>query len=180
MAAPWVCAVLRLGWTPLTAAAEVSAGLRIGWDHAKTFSQIQQPKAIAMPELKTSAAKMVAAARARVQEIETLDAIAMVDNADVVFVDLRDPRERERSGFIPGSFHCPRGMLEFWVDPESPYHKEIFGQDKKFIFHCASGWRSALSVATLQDMGFDAAHLKEGYSTWEAQGGPVAFPEKRD
>ncbi len=140
---------------------------------------VNQTKANTMPELKTSAANMVAAARARVEEVETADAIGMVGNTDVVFVDLRDPRERERSGFIPGSFHCPRGMLEFWVDPESPYHKEIFGQKKRFVFHCASGWRSALSVATLQDMGFDAAHLKEGFSTWEAQGGPVAFPEKK-
>jgi rhodanese-related sulfurtransferase len=132
-----------------------------------------------MPDLKTTAADMVAAARARIDEVETKDAIPMVGDPDIVIVDLRDPRERERSGFIPGSFHCPRGMLEFWVDPQSPYFKPIFGEDKKFVFHCASGWRSALSVATLQDMGFKAAHLKEGFSTWEKQGGPVAFPEKK-
>lgn len=132
-----------------------------------------------MPELTTSAAKMVAAARARIQEIETKDALAMVNDPNVVFVDLRDVRERQHSGFIPGSFHCPRGMLEFWVDPESPYFKEIFAEDKKFVFHCASGWRSALSVATLQDMGFEAAHLKEGFSTWEKQGGPVEFVQKK-
>lgn len=129
--------------------------------------------------LKTTAAAMVAAARARIEEVETPDAIALVGNPDVLFVDLRDPRERERSGFIPGSFHCPRGMLEFWVDPASPYFKEVFGQDKRFIFHCASGWRSALSVATLHDMGFEAAHLKEGFSTWEAQGGPVEFKTEK-
>lgn len=132
-----------------------------------------------MPELTTSAAKMVAAARARIQEIETKDALAMVNDPNVVFVDLRDVRERQHSGFIPGSFHCPRGMLEFWVDPESPYFKEIFAEDKKFVFHCASGWRSALSVATLQDMGFEAAHLKEGFSTWEKLGGPVEFVQKK-
>ncbi|MBM1691056.1 rhodanese-like domain-containing protein [Sulfitobacter geojensis] len=123
--------------------------------------------------LKTSAAEMVAAARARIEEIETSDAIAMVNDPAVQIVDLRDPRERERTGFIPGSFHCPRGMLEFWVDPDSPYFKEVFAQDKKFVFHCASGWRSAISVATLQDMGFDAAHLKEGFGAWEKAGGPV-------
>lgn len=123
--------------------------------------------------LKTTAAQMVASARARIEEIETPDAIAMVGDPAVQIVDLRDPRERERSGFIPGSFHCPRGMLEFWVDPDSPYFKDVFAQDKKFVFHCASGWRSALSVATLQDMGFDAAHLKDGFSTWEKSGGPV-------
>ena len=123
--------------------------------------------------LKKTAAQMVADARARIEEIDTEDGIAMMDDPNVQIVDLRDPRERERTGFIPGSFHCPRGMLEFWVDPDSPYFKEIFGQDRKFVFHCASGWRSALSVATLQDMGFDAAHLKEGFSGWEKAGGPV-------
>lgn len=123
--------------------------------------------------LKVSAAQMVANARAKIEEIEILDAIAMVDDPNVVIVDLRDVRERQRSGFVPGSFHCPRGMAEFWVDPDSPYFKEVFAQDKKFVFHCASGWRSALTVATLNDMGFNAAHLKEGFSNWEAQGGPV-------
>jgi rhodanese-related sulfurtransferase len=123
--------------------------------------------------LKLSAATMVANARARIEEIETADAIAMAGDPKVQIVDLRDPRERERTGFIPNSFHCTRGMLEFWVDPDSPYFKDVFAQDKKFVFHCASGWRSAISVATLQDMGFDAAHLKEGFSTWEKAGGPV-------
>ena len=132
-----------------------------------------------MKKLKTSAADMVKAARARIEEVETKDLITMVEDPDVVIVDIRDPRERDR-GFIPGSFHAPRGMVEFWVDPESPYHKDVFSQNKKFVFHCASGWRSALTVATLQDMGFDAAHLREGFSTWEAQGGPVAYPDKKD
>ncbi|SHF03741.1 Rhodanese-related sulfurtransferase [Litoreibacter ascidiaceicola] len=123
--------------------------------------------------LKVTAAQMVANARARIEEVETVDAIAMVDDPNVVIVDLRDVRERHRSGYVPGSFHCPRGMAEFWVDPDSPYFKEVFALDKKFVFHCASGWRSALTVATLNDMGFEAAHLREGFSTWEAQGGPV-------
>lgn len=130
-----------------------------------------------MPKLKTTVADMVAAARARIEEIETADAIARLGDPDMVIVDLRDPRERERDGFIPGSFHCPRGMLEFWVDPESPYHKEVFSQDKTFVFHCASGWRSALSVATLSDMGFVAAHLKNGFSDWKKNGGPVEFAD---
>ena len=132
-----------------------------------------------MRKLKTSVAEMVAAARARIEEVETEDALALLEDPMVVFVDIRDVRERQRSGFIPGSFHCPRGMAEFWVDPGSPYFKEIFGQDKRFIFHCASGWRSALTVATLQDMGFEAAHLKDGFSSWEKHGGPVELPEKR-
>lgn len=127
-----------------------------------------------MAQLKTTAAQMVADARARIEEVETVDLIAAVDDPNTVIVDIRDVRERERSGFIPGSVHAPRGMVEFWVDPDSPYHKDVFSQEgKRYVFHCASGWRSALTVATLQDMGFDAAHLREGFSTWEAQGGPV-------
>lgn len=122
---------------------------------------------------------MVAAARERIEEIETPDLIAKVNDPDTVIVDIRDIRERQRSGFIPGSVHAPRGMIEFWVDPDSPYHKDVFSQDKKYVFHCASGWRSALTVATLQDMGFEASHLKEGFSTWETNGGPIEFPEKK-
>ncbi|MEM9030261.1 MAG: rhodanese-like domain-containing protein [Pseudomonadota bacterium] len=132
-----------------------------------------------MPKLKTTAAAMVAAARERIEEIETADLIAMADDPNVVIVDIRDVRERQRSGFIPGSFHAPRGMIEFWVDPESPYYKEIFGQEKKFVFHCASGWRSALTVAMLLDIGFKSAHLKDGFSSWSDSGGPVEFPEQK-
>ena len=127
-----------------------------------------------MISLKTSAAEMVTQARAKIEEIETPDLITMMDDPNVIIVDIRDIRERQRSGYIPGSFHAPRGMIEFWIDPESPYHKDIFAQEgKKYVFHCASGWRSALTVTTLLDMGFEAAHLKEGFSTWEKQGGPV-------
>ncbi len=132
-----------------------------------------------MSRLKISSAEMVAAARDRIEEIETTDMIAMLENPDVVIIDIRDIRERQKSGFIPGSVHAPRGMIEFWIDPASPYYKDVFAQDgRKFIFHCASGWRSALTVATLQDMGFAAAHLKEGFSTWEQHGGPVAYVAK--
>lgn len=126
-----------------------------------------------MVKLNTTAAEMVAKARAEIREIETSDLIAMLDDPNVVIVDIRDVRERQRSGFIPGSFHAPRGMIEFWIDPDSPYFKPVFGEDKQFVFHCASGWRSALTCQTLNQMGFDAAHLREGFSTWEAQGGPV-------
>ncbi|MFK7881591.1 rhodanese-like domain-containing protein [Roseobacter sp.] len=133
-----------------------------------------------MPSLKISSAQMVAEARARIEEIETQDLIAMLEDPNVIVVDIRDIRERQRSGFIPGSFHAPRGMIEFWVDPDSPYFKEVFAQDKKFVFHCASGWRSALTTATLQDMGFEASHLKEGFSTWEKLGGPVTYSEPKE
>ena len=129
-----------------------------------------------MTELKTTAARMVAEARARIEEIDTADLIARADDPDLVIVDIRDIRERKQ-GFIPGSVHAPRGMLEFWIDPKSPYFREVFGQDKTYILHCAAGWRSALATATLNDMGFACAHLRDGFQDWEAQGGPVERPE---
>jgi rhodanese-related sulfurtransferase len=132
-----------------------------------------------MAELTTSAAQMVETARARITEIETSDAIPMHSDPSVVIVDIRDVRERQRQGYIPGAIHAPRGMIEFWIDPQSPYYKQVFGQDDKtYLFHCASGWRSALTVATLQDMGFKAAHLKAGFSDWVRQTGPVEIDEK--
>lgn len=133
-----------------------------------------------MTELKLSASEMVKTARSRIEEIETDDLIAVVDDPNVVIVDIRDIRERQRTGAIPGSVHAPRGMIEFWVDPDSPYHKDVFAQEgKKYVFHCASGWRSSLTVATLQDMGFEAAHLKDGFSSWAEKGGPVEPVEKK-
>ena len=129
--------------------------------------------------LNTTAAEMVAAARERIKEYTSQDVAIMLDDPNVVIVDIRDPRERERTGIIPGAFSCPRGMVEFWIDPESPYFKPIFGEDKTFIFHCASGWRSALTVATLQDMGFEAAHLKDGFSDWAKNGSQIAPLPKR-
>ena len=125
--------------------------------------------------LKTSAADMVAAARARIDEVSAADLVAAhaAGDPDLLIVDIRDIRERARTGHIPGSFHAPRGMIEFWVDPASPYFKPEFAEGRRFVFHCASGWRSALTVATLQDMGFEAAHLAEGFTGWVAAGGPV-------
>ena len=119
------------------------------------------------------------------RKVETLgvsEAVALLDRDDVTFVDLRDPREREHEGRIPGAFHCPRGMLEFWIDPESPYHKPIFAADKRFVFFCAGGWRSALAAATAQDMGLKpVAHLEGGFGAWRQAGGPVEGVEaKRD
>lgn len=132
-----------------------------------------------LPQLTISSAALVAAARARIEEIETAQLIAMIDDPNLAIVDIRDIRERQRSGFIPGSFHAPRGMIEFWIDPQSPYFKEIFGQDKRFVLHCASGWRSAITAATLQDMGFAAAHLKDGFTSWLAHDGPITPPTPR-
>ncbi len=130
-----------------------------------------------MPKLHTTAADLVAAARARIAEIGTADLIAAVEDPDTVIVDIRDIRERKK-GFIPGSVHAPRGMLEFWVDPDSPYYREVFGQEgKRYVLHCASGWRSALATAALNDMGFDASHLRDGFSDWVKQGGPLETPD---
>ncbi len=122
---------------------------------------------------------LVAAARARITEVDTAALMAMAEDPDVIIVDIRDVRER-KNGYIPGSIHAPRGMVEFWVDPASPYHKPVFAEDKYFVFHCASGWRSALTVATLQDMGFKASHLRDGFTDWVAQGGAVEMPPSRD
>jgi len=119
-------------------------------------------------------------------EIETLsasEAIAAAPGGDVVIVDIRDPREIEREGRIPGAFACTRGMLEFWIDPESPYAKPIFQQDKRFIFHCAGGLRSALAAKTAQDMGLKpVAHIGGGFAAWRDAGGPVEawVPKKKD
>ena len=87
---------------------------------------------------------------------------------------LRDVRELDRDGMIPGALHAPRGMLEFWVDPASPYHRDVFANGKKFVFYCASGWRSALAAETLQDMGLEpVAHIEGGFTAWKEAGGPV-------
>ena len=95
-----------------------------------------------------------------------------------VIVDLRDIRERARDGFIPGSFHAPRGMIEFWVDPDSPYFKDVFGSGREFIFHCASGWRSALATRAVQDMGLEpVCHIGGGFGAWKKADAPVMRTE---
>ena len=114
-----------------------------------------------------------------VTAVDPADAILRLTDAGTVFADLRDPRELARDGKIPGAFHCPRGMLEFWVDPESPYFKPVFGEAKSFLFYCASGWRSALSAKTVQDMGLaPVAPLKGGFSAWKSMGGPIETREE--
>ena len=126
-----------------------------------------------MPQtIKHSSQDMVLAAKAANTELTASEAIALQGDPGVDFVDLRDPRELERDGRIPGAFHCPRGMLEFWVDPASPYHKPVFASAKQFVFYCQSGWRSALSTKTVQDMGLpNVAHIGGGFSAWTKAGG---------
>ncbi len=122
---------------------------------------------------------MVAEAKSKINEIDAKDAIKFFNDENVIFIDIRDIRERQKLGFIPGSFHAPRGMLEFWIDPESPYFKDIFNTNKKYIFHCAAGWRSALAVSTLNDMGFEASHITDGFAGWVEEKGPVEFKSKK-
>lgn len=117
---------------------------------------------------------LVDEANAKIETLSATDAVTLHGHDDVVLVDLRDPRELEREGQIPGAFHCPRGMLEFWIDPESPYHKPVFAEDKRFVFFCAGGMRSALSAATASDMGLKpVAHIEGGFGAWRDAGGPV-------
>ena len=115
------------------------------------------------------------------REIETLpaeQAIKLVGRDDTVLVDIRDVRELQREGKVPGAFHCPRGMLEFWIDPQSPYHKQVFAQDKRYVFFCAGGLRSALAAQTAQRMGLaPIAHIQGGFGAWKKAGGPVEAPE---
>ncbi len=119
-------------------------------------------------------------ARARVRTVSLEEASARHGNYDTVFVDIRDVRELERDGMIPGAFHAPRGMLEFWVDPESPYHKEIFASGKKFILYCGSAWRSCLATAALQDMGLSPiCHLEGGFNAWRDAGYPIGDKNRK-
>jgi rhodanese-related sulfurtransferase len=118
---------------------------------------------------------LVDEAMAQVKTYSVAEAKAKLDDPNVQFVDVRDVRELEREGIIPGAYPAPRGMIEFWVDPDSPYFKPLFGEKKEFIFFCAAGWRSALTTKTVQDMGLEkVAHIEGGFSAWKAAGAPVA------
>lgn len=119
-------------------------------------------------------------ARSKVKSVSAEETLLMLGDPDTVIVDIRDVRELEREGRIPGSFHAPRGLLEFWVDPTSPYHKPIFAEDKTFIVHCASGWRSLLATELLQDMGLKPVlNLEGGFAAWKEAGGTVEKYEKK-
>ena len=117
---------------------------------------------------------LLAEASAEIKTYSVEQVRAKLSDPNVQLVDLRDPRELQRDGMIPGAFHAPRGMLEFWVDPESPYFKPVFGEAKEFIFFCAAGWRSALATKTMQDMGLGpVADIAGGFTAWKAAGAPV-------
>jgi rhodanese-related sulfurtransferase len=121
-----------------------------------------------------SVKSLVEAAEKEIENLAVEQAIGLHGRDDVALVDIRDIRELQRDGKVPGAFHCPRGMLEFWIDPESPYHKPFFAQDKKYVFFCAGGLRSALAAHTAHRMGLKpVAHIRGGFGAWKKAGGPV-------
>jgi rhodanese-related sulfurtransferase len=131
--------------------------------------------------LKIGHRQLIDAALAEIETIDAAAAAALLDDEDVVFVDIRDVRELNREGKVPGAFHATRGMLEFWIDPDSPYFKPVFGEDKRFVFYCQSGWRSALATQAVKRMGLDkVCHIGEGFRGWKEAGHPVEeVPAKR-
>jgi rhodanese-related sulfurtransferase len=124
--------------------------------------------------------RLIEEARAEIENLPVGDAQMAHGETDTVFVDIRDVRELEREGMIPDAFSAPRGMLEFWFDPESPYHKDIFSSGKRLVFYCASGWRSALATQTAQKMGLEnVCHLNGGFNAWKEAGGEVAERKRK-
>ncbi len=122
--------------------------------------------------------QMVSEANEQVEEISVANALRLVKQENIQFIDVRDIREVAKTGRVLGARHVPRGMLEMWIDPETPYHREFFAEDRKFIFYCASAWRSALAAKTAQDMGLTpVAHLEGGINAWIDAGGPIEPPK---
>ncbi|MFT3662909.1 MAG: rhodanese-like domain-containing protein [Gordonia sp. (in: high G+C Gram-positive bacteria)] len=121
-----------------------------------------------------SAADLVAEANATVPPLSPAAAADLLDDESVRFVDIREPQEWAREGTIPGAYRAPRGMLEFWVDPASPYYRPALDDGRRLILYCGSAWRSALAAASLHRMGVDVAHVAGGFSAWRAAGHPVA------
>ena len=132
-----------------------------------------------MPQnITRSVEDLVAEANREIRTLSVEEAQAMLGRDDVLFIDVRDVRELAESGRIPGARHVPRGLLEFWIDPASPYHKEFFAEDRTFVFYCAVDWRSALCTRVAQDMGLaPVAHLAGGFNAWKDAGGPVKPPK---
>ena len=128
-----------------------------------------------------TARQLVEEAEAKIVTLEPAEAKALADGGTAVLVDIRDVRELAREGKVPGAVHAPRGMLEFWVDPESPYHRDVFDQPgKTFVFFCAAAWRSALATRDLQEMGLaPVAHIRGGFGAWKEAGLPVEEPAPR-
>ena len=119
-------------------------------------------------------ADLVAEAKQRIQNLTVDQAAEEIEQGDALLVDLREPEERQAQGAVPGAVHAPRGMLEFWADPTSSYHRAEFDPNRRVILHCAGGGRSALAADTLQQMGYaKVAHLDGGFNAWKAADRPV-------
>lgn len=126
-------------------------------------------------KLKIGYQSLIAKAMEHIETVPLTQAKVFLEDANTVFVDIRDVRELEREGMIPNALHAPRGMLEFWVDPDSPYFKPIFGEGKRLVLYCASAWRSALATETLQRMGVPGVcHLEGGFTAWKAAELPIS------
>lgn len=124
---------------------------------------------------------LVDEAMAQVKTYSVADVRARLGQPGLQVVDIRDVRELQAEGTVPGSFHAPRGMLEFWVDPDSPYFKKVFADEgKEFVLFCGAGWRSALATKALRDMGMtNVAHIDGGFGEWKKQGAPIETLEER-
>jgi rhodanese-related sulfurtransferase len=121
-----------------------------------------------------TAAELVAEAKGRIENLTVDQAAGELDREEALLVDLREPGERAQHGAIPGAVHAPRGMLEFYADPTSPYHRPEFDPGRRVVLHCGSGGRSALAADTLQQMGYaNVAHLDGGFNAWKEAGRPV-------
>ena len=126
-----------------------------------------------------SVKEMVEVAKSEIDNISPEEASRRAAEEGALIVDIRDVREMQRDGAIPGAMHAPRGMLEFWVSPDSPYTKEIFGEDREFVLCCAGGMRSALSAKTLKDMGMEKiSHIETGFGGWQADDMPIESYEE--
>ena len=124
--------------------------------------------------------EMIAAARLLINQVSVHEAAELQRLDAAILIDLRDVRELQKMGVVPQAFHAPRGMLEFWVDPESPYHRDVFSSGKKLVFFCAAGWRSALATKAVQDMGVSpVAHIGGGFTAWTEAAGPVVEKQKK-
>jgi len=133
-----------------------------------------------MAKIKKGIRQLCAEAEAEIETMTVEQAIEAAKDPQVQLVDIRDIRELWREGAVPGAYHAPRGMLEFWVDPESPYAKELFQSGKKFVFFCAGGLRSALAAKAVQDMGLEpVAHIAGGFGAWREKGGPTMAVEQK-
>ncbi len=134
-----------------------------------------------MPQKITTGIKeLLAEAKAEISEVDVAEARAMIDNDNAMLIDIRDVRELWRDGRVPDSRHVPRGMIEFWIAPDSPYHKEIFTEDRPFIFMCAGGLRSALTTQVAQRMGLKPVYnLTGGFGAWRDAEAPIVPHEKK-